>query len=167
MQSTAYVGFFLALLAAGQAAAQTFMEKAERDELSFVRRDDPDMEAAKRAARATLQDFLTLARTPRPSTSGFAVKVAVRDRSNVEYFWVIPFKQEGARFSGRIDNTPRLVKSVKLGQSFVFAEPDIVDWLYVDQGRMRGNYTACAILKREPPDQAEAAKKRFGLECER
>lgn len=31
---------------------------------------------------------------------------------------------------------------------------------------MKGNYTACAILKREPKAQQEAFKKRFGLECD-
>jgi uncharacterized protein YegJ (DUF2314 family) len=92
--------------------------------------------------------------------------VAVRDKGRVEYFWVTPFNQQGARFSGRIDNTPRSVTSVKLGQMLVFSEPEIVDWLYVDEGKMKGSYTACALLKREPKDQIEAVKRRFGLDCD-
>ena len=57
------------------------------------------------------------------------------------------------------------MKSVKFGQTFAFSEDEIVDWLYMDGDKMKGNYTICAILKREP-SQAEAVKKHFGLECE-
>ena len=45
------------------------------------------------------------------------------------------------------------------GQVIEFTEAEIVNWLYVEGGKMRGNFTACAMLKREPPDQLEAAKK--------
>jgi uncharacterized protein YegJ (DUF2314 family) len=145
--------------------AETLMDKAQRDDLAWVPRSDPDMAAAMSKARATLAEFLTLARAPRPSTSGFGVKVAIRDKSNVEYFWILPFKEQDGKFSGRIDNTPRLVKTVKSGQSFDFSEGEIVDWLYMDGGKMKGNYTACALLKRDP-GQAAAFKARFGLECD-
>lgn len=51
------------------------------------------------------------------------------------------------------------------GQSFDFSEGEIVDWLYMDGAKMKGNYTACALLKREP-GQAAAFKARFGLDCD-
>ena len=52
------------------------------------------------------------------------------------------------------------------GQVIEFTEAEIVDWLYVGGGKMRGNFTGCAMLKRKPPDQLEAAKKQYGLRCE-
>jgi uncharacterized protein YegJ (DUF2314 family) len=55
---------------------------------------------------------------------------------------------------------------VKFGQVIDFSEAEIVDWLYMEDGKMRGNFTACALLKREPADQAEAMKKQFGLSCQ-
>jgi uncharacterized protein YegJ (DUF2314 family) len=146
--------------------AETFMEKSQRDELSWVPRNDPDMAAAMRKARATLPEFLALSRAPRPSATGFAVKVAVHDGSNTEYFWITPFKEQDGRFNGRIDNTPRAVKTVRFGQTLDFSADEIVDWLYVDSGKMKGNYTVCVLLKREPKEQLEAAKKRFGLDCD-
>jgi hypothetical protein len=30
---------------------------------------------------------------------------------------------------------------------------------------MKGNYTACVLIRNEPKDQQEAFKKRFGLDC--
>src|SRR5262247_3331922 len=54
---------------------------------------NPVMAEAMGKARATLPEFLALARAPRPSTTDFAVKVAVRDGGNTEFFWITPFKE--------------------------------------------------------------------------
>src|SRR4030095_6609391 len=83
-----------ASICGGLVMAETFMERTQRDELSWVPKDDPAMAAAMRKARATLPEFLALSRAPRPSTTGFAVKVAVRDGNNTEYFWITPFKEQ-------------------------------------------------------------------------
>ena len=55
---------------------------------------------------------------------------------------------------------------MKFGQVIEFSESEIVDWLYTENGKMIGNFTACALLKREPPDQLEAMKKQYGLSCD-
>jgi len=116
-----------------------------------------------RKAQSTLADFLKVAAAPKPGTLGFSLKVAVREGERVEYFWITPFTNNGSQFSGEINNTPRVVHSVKLGQT---AQSDIVDWLYIENGMMRGNYTACAFLKSAPKNEAEEFKKTFGLNCD-
>src|SRR5262245_46307660 len=147
--------------------AGTLADRAKRDELAQVERDDPHMAAAMRKSREALPDFLTLARAPRPTTTNFAVKIGIPAEGNrTEYFWIQPFAQHGSKYAGRINNTPRMVKTVKFGQTIEFSEDEIVDWVYHESGKMHGNYTACALLKHEPPDQAEAFKKEFGLSCD-
>jgi uncharacterized protein YegJ (DUF2314 family) len=146
--------------------AQTMLDRAERDELFYVPHDDPQMAAAMRKARATLPEFLALARAAKPPTEGFSVKVAIPDGSGAEYFWIFPFEEKDGRITGKINNTPRSTRKVKMGQTIEFKQSEIVDWLYFDDGKMKGNYTACALLKREPKQQAEAFKQRFGLECD-
>ena len=42
-----------------------------------------------------------------------------------------------------------------LGDIIQFKDAQIVDWMYLDDGAMKGNYTVCALLKREP--KAESA----------
>jgi uncharacterized protein YegJ (DUF2314 family) len=156
----------VSLLAAAPLAAQTVLEKAARDETATVADTDPAMAAAMRKAQSTLADFLKVAAAPKPGTQGFSLKVAVREGERVEYFWITPFTNNGIRFSGEINNTPRVVHSVKLGQTITFAQSDIVDWLYIENGMMRGNYTACALLKSAPKNEAEEFKKTFGLNCD-
>jgi uncharacterized protein YegJ (DUF2314 family) len=113
------------------------------------------MEAAFRQARETLKGFLELARAPRSSITSMAVKVAIHDRGETEYFWI-----------GAIDNRPRSVRNVKLGQTITFQTSDIVDWLYRENGKMFGNYTACALLKQVPPPERKAFAREYGLNCD-
>ena len=145
---------------------QSVLARAKRDEAFLVTKEDPAMAAARSKARATLAQFLATARQPTPAMKNFALKVRVSDDHGVEYFWVTGFSSSGGRFSGKIDNTPRMVRSVTAGQIIQFGENEITDWMYMDSGRMKGNYSACALLQREPKDQQEAVKNRFGLNCD-
>ena len=162
-----WVGLITAMLASTAATAETVQERIGRDGVVMVEPDDAEMEAAFRKARETLPAFLALARKPRRTTTDFAVKVAISDDVQDEYFWISRFKEHDGKFFGRLDNTPQLIKTVKFGQTITFAERDIVDWLYMDNGRMQGNFTLCVLLKREPPDEASAFRKQFGLTCDR
>ena len=172
MRSIIYAAVLLILFGgywffSGSYSTETFVERARRDEASRVAKDDPDMAAAFRKARETLPEFLALARAPRPTIDHFAVKVGIpAGDDSSEFFWLSPFEPRGGKYTGRINNTPRMAKTVKLGQTIEFSEDEIVDWLYTEDGKMRGNFTACVLLKREPPDQREAAKKEFGLSCD-
>jgi len=145
---------------------QSVLARAKRDEAFLVTKEDSAMAAARNKARATLAQFLATARQPTPGMKNFALKVRVSDSNGVEYFWVTGFTANGGRFSGKIDNTPRMVRSVSAGQIIQFSEGEITDWMYMDGGKMKGNYSACALLQREPKDQQDAVKNRFGLNCE-
>jgi uncharacterized protein YegJ (DUF2314 family) len=158
----------LSALAGGVAPglAQTALEKAQRDEIFKISRGDPDMAAAMRKARDSLPDFFAMMRAPAPSVRGFSVKVGVRDGDEREFFWIAPFRETGGdRFAGEINNTPRSVRNVRRGQTIAFTRDEIVDWLYIDGTRMKGNFTMCPLLKNEPPSQAKAVLDRFGMEC--
>jgi uncharacterized protein YegJ (DUF2314 family) len=145
--------------------AQSIGERAERDDIVNVSKDDPAMLAAMAKARSTLSGFLTLAQAPEPKMEGFSVKVAVRDQEQLEYLWIAPFERRDGGFSGRINNQPRTLGNVRFGQTISFAQAEIVDWTYIDDGRMKGSFTTCAILKQEPRAEANAMMKHYGLEC--
>jgi uncharacterized protein YegJ (DUF2314 family) len=165
MRHAGLIGVMLALISS-VAGAQTTLERAERDEIARVARDDPDMAEAMRKARASLPEFLKLVRAPPRSVTSYAVKVGIRAGDDKEFFWISPFERRSLRFVGIINNTPRMATSVRPGQVIQFSENEIVDWLYREGGRMHGNFTACALLKREPPDEAEAFKREHGLTCD-
>lgn len=148
--------------------SQSVIDKAKRDEVTRVPDNDPEMAKAFRKAQTTLDGFLAIARSPSPHMRSVSVKVAVSDTNDTEYFWVTPFTENDGYFRGRISNNPRLVKNVSLNDEIKFERSRIVDWMYVDtlKKKMHGNFTACALLKHEPPSEAEKFRKQFGLECD-
>lgn len=155
------------LMMPAPAHAATLVERARKDEPAAMPDDDPAMRKAFDAARAGLDGFLAKLASPPAGSSGFAVKVGIRSGSDLEYVWIGNLSVDGERLSGRLDNEPRKVKTLKAGDAHAFKKADIVDWLYVDRPRrrMHGNYTACALMTREPPKEAAALRKQLGLTC--
>lgn len=95
----------------------------------FMGDDEPAMKQAFSRARATLDGFLKLAAEKPPELGRFAVKVGIAEGKEVEYFWITDFAQVEERFTGKIGNTPQLVKSVKLDQVYEFKREQIFDRL--------------------------------------
>jgi uncharacterized protein YegJ (DUF2314 family) len=157
----------VAVIPAGLLHAQSRADRAKPAE-SHAPKVDPVMERAFKMARASLDEFLELARIPPPRLRGFALKVGINEGPDiVEYFWINDFVQSGESFSGKINNRPLLVKRVRTGQVYEFQRGDIVDWTYIDTetARIHGNFTACALLARKPADIAAELRRKFGLDC--
>lgn len=157
--------FILLVASSSAACGQSAVDRAEKDELYMVDGKDAEMKEAFQQARLGLDDFLSTWRNPPAGITGFSVKVGVSEGENTEYFWISPFREEAGSFVGVVNNEPQLVTSVKLGGEIAFANDQIVDWLYNKQGRMVGNYTARAMLKKEPESERRAFEQRFGLRC--
>ncbi len=137
----------------------------DRSNVASVRTGDPAMEEAKRKARATLPEFFKTAQAPKPSTKNFALKIGVPVGSELEFVWIRPFEKKRGRYSGQLRND-MIGRSLKFGDTVTFAESDIADWSYLDDGKMKGNFTTCAIFKNKPQHEMDAFKKQYGLECE-
>jgi uncharacterized protein YegJ (DUF2314 family) len=152
--------------AASSTAAQSTVEKAKRDEIFKIAKGDPVMAEAMRKARATLSEFLALADNPRPGAKNFSVKIGLPAGDDREFVWIRPFARKGGTFTGRLVNTPRTVSGLRYGDTLTFAERDIVDWSYLDDDNMKGNYTACALLTKESPRDRDEFMKRYRLRCD-
>jgi uncharacterized protein YegJ (DUF2314 family) len=158
--------FFLVFISIG-AHGDSVVERAESDQVTLIPEDDPHMAKAMYRARGTLDEFLEVYEKRSGNQTSFAVKVGIEDGGQTEYFWLGDFyeKEEGI-FIGVINNEPRLVSNVRFGQPYTFEKNAIVDWVYMEGEKMKGNYTACALLRHEPKEQQEQFKKQYGLECD-
>jgi uncharacterized protein YegJ (DUF2314 family) len=156
------------LLSLTDAFSESLNDRVKGGEISTMSSESPAMAAAIEKARATLGDFLKIAGNPPPGLSSLALKVRISEGQKRESFWVTPFHIEPDGFSGKLNNTPRLVRSVKLGQELKFKRSDVVDWMYFDTSkkRMHGNFTACAQLTQESPQDQASFKAKYGLECD-
>lgn len=157
----------LMLCAALGANAAPVADKAKEDKLVFMRNEEPAMKRAFEKGRATLDSFLAKASAPAQGTSKYALKVAITEGLNTEFFWVRDFQWADGQFTGTLANEPRMVKKVTSGQRIKFGRELVVDWTYWDAAQRRtfGNFTACALLTKEPRDEAQKFKAQLGLQC--
>ena len=144
----------------------SLVERASSDQVHLVEDGDPLMDAAFAKARASLDGFLSTWRAPPPGAEGFAVKLPVVDGEHTEFFWIGLTAVDGDRLQGTLNNPPRLVGNVQAGQLMAFDRADVVDWTYRHAGKMHGNFTACAMLARESPEQQAQFRAEYGLDCE-
>ncbi len=147
-------------------SAQSIKDKAESDDVVYVQKDDSQMLAAFDKARNSLDSFLDKLSTAKNKQEYF-LKVGLRNGDDVEYFWMGNLETvSGNTFSGVLGNQPRLVTGYSLGDVIQFERKDIFDWMYMEGGKMHGNFTTCVLLQKESIEQQEAFKQAYGLQCD-
>lgn len=148
------LGLAAALLLVGGLGERAEAQKPKSVPVIPVETADPEMTAAIAKARASLPEFWAAMDGRTPGTNGFALKVKITDKSDVEHFWLNGIERKAGKFIGTINNEPATVKSVKFGQRYTFGEADITDWMFMRADKIVGNETMRPLLKRMPPDQA-------------
>jgi uncharacterized protein YegJ (DUF2314 family) len=138
---------------------------------------DRAMMVAAGKAQAGLDGFLAKLANPPDGTGNYAIKVGISDQPDgyalttdqnlegVEYFWLTDIVATRDGFLGQLGNDPERVKNVHFAEQIPFKKSDIFDWLYFDNGRMKGNFTACPALLRGPPEELRQLRQQFGMDC--
>ena len=125
---------------------------------------DPAMQKAYEKAKAGLPQFLKQVAKPQGSQN-HSVKVGLKHAGGTEYVWLGELKVQGDTLNGVLDNRP-VHLSQKSGDRLSVKRSEVVDWVYLDaKGRMVGNFTACALISKEPPAKAKAFAQQYGLNC--
>jgi uncharacterized protein YegJ (DUF2314 family) len=171
-----FFGIFLSV-ALILAACLTVARAEEPANLKFIPLNDPEMAAAAAKAQSSLDDFLAKFDSPPAGTEHYSVKIGIVDDGNgfaltglksvenVEYFWLGSLQRNKDSFRGTIANQPGIARNVREGQEITFSKSDIFDWMYIENGKMIGNATACPILLRGPRNELEWYRQNFGFEC--
>jgi uncharacterized protein YegJ (DUF2314 family) len=117
------------------------------------------MNAAMAKANASLNQFITHLKSPKPGETGFAIKTGISEGTEKEYFWLSRVTYDGKEFQGIIDNDPELVKSVKFGQKITVRPADVSDWMYLNNRKLVGGLTLLVLRdKMSPAERAEFDK---------
>jgi uncharacterized protein YegJ (DUF2314 family) len=124
-----------------------------RDEVTLVKSDDPEMNAAIQKARDTVNAFIKELESPKPNQTDFSVKMKVVDGENNEHMWLNSVYYDGQFIHGNIANDPVYVKNVKLGEAVKVLPEDISDWMYVVDGKLVGGYTIRVLRNRLSPEE--------------
>lgn len=118
-------------------------------------------------AQKELPVFLERLANPRRGDSGFLVKLRYEKSTangGGEHIWAKDVVRDGGTISATIDNEPREIDYLKLGQRVVVTLSQITDWLYVRDEKYRGAYTVRALLPFMEKAQAAEMRKKLGPE---
>lgn len=110
------------------------------------------LQAAVDAARQSIGQFLEAFTDPKPGQGSFLVSVAFIEGTRFERIWVSSLDFSGETLRGVIASEPALAGFV-FGQSVEFTYPQIIDWMYVEDGRLVGGYTMRVIRDRLSADR--------------
>lgn len=142
------VGIRIAIRSAARGAASSNSSSGP-----IIRDDDPSMRAAVTRAQNNVLHFEQHIARPGPGEKDFAVRMAVRENDEVEYFWLANTTWDGNVFRGEIDDEPDTVTTVHIWQKMLCAPTDISDWMYVKDGRLVGGETIRVVRDRMTEDQ--------------
>ncbi len=126
--------------------------------------DDPGMLAAYARAKATLPGFWERVARPEPGER-FSVKLRYATRAgNDELIWANDPELNGDLVSAVIDNEPRDIEGLKIGDRVAVPVNRVVDWIIVRQGKMHGGFTIRALLPHMPPEEAAELRRMLAPE---
>jgi uncharacterized protein YegJ (DUF2314 family) len=113
--------------------------------------DERRMDAAMAEARATLGTFIAALDAREEGADGFAVKKGFpHGEGEREFIWINQVRREGGAFIGRVNNEPVNALGISLGESVRVERDDVVDWMFMSKGSLRGGYTIVALAYGTP-----------------
>jgi uncharacterized protein YegJ (DUF2314 family) len=151
-------------LAAGAASHARADHAIAHEDLKFLAEPqvfnvDQHNHAMRRAvhqARRTVGVFIQALHHPASGQYDFQVKKPFLRGDVVEHLWLSKVTFSGNRFHGYVDNHPRKIKGLKMGDRVSVNPNEISDWAYIDHGRLIGGYTI-RVLYSELSPQGKAA----------
>ena len=146
----------IGVLAAIHFTLMALGRRALRRGAAQVDQNDPDMQAAIRRAKESVQEFLHRLAAPPSSQSSAAVKVALEEQGVTEHAWLAEARIEGDHFVGRLDNDLVQIRRWRAGDMVRVPQTALSDWLAIDNGRLVGGFSIRLLRDRMPP--AERAR---------
>ncbi|AIC28528.1 hypothetical protein IE4803_CH03410 [Rhizobium etli bv. phaseoli str. IE4803] len=146
--------------------------------IQLIKPGDPAMAKAHEKSIGELDGFLQKLQNPPAGTENYSLKLGFKDKDksvvlttdqmapDVEFMWVYQIEASGDRFTALLGDRPEYIHNIKQGDRVAFEKADIFDWLYVENGKIKGNYTACPLLLSGPKEQLEQYREVYGIVCD-
>jgi uncharacterized protein YegJ (DUF2314 family) len=103
--------------------------------------DDPRMIAAVEQAKRRWPEFMAAFENRPSGETPFAVKARFVDGDKEEFMWISIKRIEGDVLSGKLENSPAFVKTVREGDAVTVRAADVNDWFCEINGESVGGFT--------------------------
>lgn len=126
---------------------------------------DPQMEEAANAARTTLTNFTAALFAPHSNQGYFAVRARLESGGSWQFLWLTQPRFDGEVFQGTIAESPYL-KGLSLREVVKVPQSKIVDWMYVEDGKLVGGYSLRLARSRMTDQERRAYDSRIPYRME-
>jgi uncharacterized protein YegJ (DUF2314 family) len=140
---------------AANVVGSSVKENAGGPEYFQVTKDHAAMHLAVQEARKSVKKFIAALKHPGSGQQDFEVKKPFVQGDQVEHIWLSDVQFVGNHFQGHIDNQPRKIPGLKMGQLVTVKPNEISDWMYIDNGTLVGGYTVRAHYNELTPQQKQ------------
>ncbi len=127
-----------------------------------IKEGDAEMARAVKQARKTVPTFIAALRHPEPTQRDFQVKKPFVHDGEIEHVWLSNVTFKGGRFHGTVDNHPKSIPHLKMGDRASVNPNEITDWAFVNKGVLVGGYTIRVLYR----DLSEDRKQDFNKEAD-
>jgi len=139
--------------------AREMIRPGVQPECFRIKDDDADMAKALKKARRTVSTFIAAVQHPAATQRDFEVKKPFIHEGVLEHIWLSDVTYSGGRFHGKVDNSPKNIPVLKMGDRASVNPNEITDWAFVDKGTLVGGYTIRVLFKELSPERQQAFEK--------
>ncbi len=137
------------------------VKRSGEPEIYHVPGDDEVMNRATEAAKNTIKTFDSALRSRNPSSQRFSLKAKFDKPYGAEHIWVGNISINNGRYFGVVDNVPNAIPNLKIGDAIEVN--NITDWMYIENGVLRGGYTIRVLRDRMSAEERKAFDAEFGV----
>lgn len=152
MKSLILILFGTALFSCQSGNTTKIVREGEPD-IYTLESSDQEMNAAIAKAQGTLSELEDAFKSDRYPMESFIIKVKFPTNEGYEHIWMSDITLVDSAFYGIVNNIPNNTTEVKFGDTVRIRKEMITDWIYSDQGKLRGGYTLRVILDRMPSEE--------------
>jgi uncharacterized protein YegJ (DUF2314 family) len=136
--------------------AREMIRPGVEPERFHIKADDAEMANSVQRARRTVRTFIAAVQHPTATQRDFEVKKPFAHEGVLEHLWLSEVTFSGGRFHGKVDNHPRNIPGVKMGDRVSVNPNEITDWAFVDKGILVGGYTIRVLFNELSPERKQA-----------
>ena len=128
------------------------------------------MRLAMKEAQSTLEVFLKALKDPPPKTSGYSIRKGFTfgdSPENIEFVWIGNVRRVGEDLEGQISNSPVDATHLAKGQVVRVSQDEVADWMYVEDGELRGGFTLVALIHGSPKQEQYERSLTFRIDWNR
>ncbi len=127
------------------------MKKVERNNeptIYLVNDDDKEMNTAIEEARQNIGKFDIALKEKKNRFDNFCLKVCFETEEHKEHIWICDITIKNNDFFGVINNLPEYIIDINIGDTVKINKENISDWMYTDNGILKGGYTIRLLRNR-------------------